>query len=203
MSRLIDIVGTRFGRLVVLSNTRTKNRYGQLFWHCRCDCGKEKSILGCNLRSGTSTSCGCRSIENSQAQLRKIDRHGMLNSNARRSKAREGTDYIASNDPWYKLAAGRWYLAKRTGISTEGFRSVHHFASYCKSIAPPVCPVFGKPLSFQDVAFADWSYSIDRKDPTFGYIPANVHVISNKANLMKRDATPRELVQFAKWILGR
>ena len=45
------------------------------------------------------------------------------------------------------------------------------------------------------------SPSLDRIDNTKGYIKSNVMVISNKANTMKNDASPNELIKFAKWIL--
>jgi hypothetical protein len=55
---LKDITGQRFGRLTVLEEAgRTKS--GNARWLCRCDCGKEATVIGANLRGGTSQSCGC------------------------------------------------------------------------------------------------------------------------------------------------
>ncbi len=34
-------------------------RKGKSFFVCRCECGQEVSVLGANLRSGNSSSCGC------------------------------------------------------------------------------------------------------------------------------------------------
>ena len=45
------------------------------------------------------------------------------------------------------------------------------------------------------------SPTIDRIDPTKGYTKENVHVISKRANMLKNDATPEELVQICKWVL--
>ncbi|MAK31129.1 hypothetical protein [Acinetobacter sp.] len=45
------------------------------------------------------------------------------------------------------------------------------------------------------------SPTVDRIDPTKGYTKENVHVISKRANLLKNDATPDELVQICEWVL--
>jgi len=58
MTKLIDETGKRYGRLSVLkraeSNTR---RYAT--WLCHCECGNETIVVGTDLRSGDTRSCGC------------------------------------------------------------------------------------------------------------------------------------------------
>lgn len=56
--KLIDISGQRFGRLVVVAKAPEAR-----MWRCLCDCGHEKSVTGPNLRSGSTSSCGCRATE--------------------------------------------------------------------------------------------------------------------------------------------
>lgn len=48
-----DLRGRRFGRLVVIGTPEG------LQWPCRCDCGATVVVLGGNLRSGNTQSCGC------------------------------------------------------------------------------------------------------------------------------------------------
>lgn len=62
---------------------------------------------------------------------------------------------------------------------------------------PEICPILGTPFVKRTMSAA----SLDRKDPTKGYIPGNVQVISRKANSMKSNATPEELQKFAQWIV--
>lgn len=61
---------------------------------------------------------------------------------------------------------------------------------------PDVCPILKTPF----VRKTQYAMSIDRKDPTKGYVPGNVWVISRKANVMKNNATPEELKLFAEWV---
>lgn len=46
--------GERFGIWTVLDAAA-----GRKYVRCRCDCGTERMVLVCNLRSGASRSCGC------------------------------------------------------------------------------------------------------------------------------------------------
>jgi hypothetical protein len=49
----IDIVGKRFGRLVVLAYAERS------FWRCQCDCGHDAIVKTDALNSGKTQSCGC------------------------------------------------------------------------------------------------------------------------------------------------
>ncbi|MDR5811998.1 hypothetical protein QCE62_00150 [Caballeronia sp. LZ033] len=65
---------------------------------------------------------------------------------------------------------------------------------------PDVCPVLGIPIyTGGTYGNNDNSPSLDRIDSTKGYIAGNVVVISNRANTLKRDATPEELVRLAQF----
>lgn len=59
MSKKVEMVGKRFGKLTVLKES--PNRKGKtVCWICKCDCGNiTHPIKGTNLRNGTTKSCGC------------------------------------------------------------------------------------------------------------------------------------------------
>ena len=66
MTVVTDLLGKRFGRLVVIEHIgRIANKRGRAhFWRCICDCGQEKVLCGADLRIGDTTSCGCLDKEN-------------------------------------------------------------------------------------------------------------------------------------------
>lgn len=64
---------------------------------------------------------------------------------------------------------------------------------------PDNCPVLGIPLRHGIGGTTDGSPSIDRIVPSQGYVPGNVIVVSHKANRIKNDATPEELMAVAKF----
>jgi hypothetical protein len=67
---------------------------------------------------------------------------------------------------------------------------------------PEKCPYLGIPLTDGRLdGKQKSSMSIDRIDPTKGYVKGNVQIISWLANRMKTDATVEELVKFAQGVL--
>lgn len=57
-TRIKDLTGKRFGRLVALGPT-AKRRHHKVVWLCRCDCGMEVQAAGTLLTGGGTASCGC------------------------------------------------------------------------------------------------------------------------------------------------
>ena len=55
--------GTRYGMLVVIGRAEVRPG-GLAYWKCRCDCGNETEVAGRDLRSGHTTSCGCKKLAN-------------------------------------------------------------------------------------------------------------------------------------------
>jgi hypothetical protein len=69
-------------------------------------------------------------------------------------------------------------------------------------LIPEVCPILR--ITIDKIVTGlprNDSPSLDRIDNTKGYIKGNVMVISHKANAMKHNATPEELIKFAIWVM--
>ena len=63
-----DIVGQRFGKLIVVSFAGCrivgkKRKISKRYYNVVCDCGNQKQTRGENLTYGLSNSCGCAAIE--------------------------------------------------------------------------------------------------------------------------------------------
>ncbi len=57
VSRLIDLAGERFGRLIAIKRVPWHARSAR--WLCKCDCGQETEAMSQALRLGKVKSCGC------------------------------------------------------------------------------------------------------------------------------------------------
>ena len=66
-ARLDDLIGKVFGRLIVES--RADDVGGKPAWNCKCSCGNSPVVTSANLRTGSTTSCGCYRFEMKSAKL--------------------------------------------------------------------------------------------------------------------------------------
>jgi hypothetical protein len=55
-----DLIGKRFGKLIVLSEITERNKNGHIKYVCKCDCGNVKEIFGTHLKQEKIVSCGCK-----------------------------------------------------------------------------------------------------------------------------------------------
>lgn len=76
MSKIIDLAGQRFGRLLV-AGRGPNTASGKCRFRCVCDCGTEAIVSGRDLRVGHTKSCGCLRVELPSVRFKT---HGMRRS---------------------------------------------------------------------------------------------------------------------------
>lgn len=64
-----DLVGKRFGRLLVIEELPERGTDRRIIYRCLCDCGNVTNVTAADLRSGHTRSCGCLMRETSKATL--------------------------------------------------------------------------------------------------------------------------------------
>ena len=174
LNKLKPMTNLVFGRLTVLS--REEKTYGKnSMWLCRCECGTEKVVNGCNLRMGLTKSCGCYGRE--QAKNRHIT-HGL-----------NGT-------PKYKMWISAKCRAKKKGIEFN--------LTLDDIIIPERCPITGRLLQINPkngIQSKD-SPSLDKINNDLGYIKGNVAVISYGANKQKSDMTLDEVNRLRDYMMS-
>ncbi len=65
-----NLIGKRFGKLTVLEKTEQRSSNGAFLWRCRCDCGNTSLVRTCDLKDGSTASCGCAQLEFCKTKLK-------------------------------------------------------------------------------------------------------------------------------------
>lgn len=148
MSKLEDLSGQRFGRLVVLYRDTKSKPSGGTKWICLCDCGNTKSVVATNLKNRRTRSCGC--LQSELTSLR-CKTHGD-GSGCRLFRI-------------WKAMKSRCYYERDVGYHLYGGRGIS------------VCDLWrGSYASFKEWALKN-GYSekltLDRIDPNGNYEPSN------------------------------
>jgi len=113
MAELIDILGLRFGRLIVVS--RAESRYsGQTMWKCLCDCGQFTEVVQYSLRRGKTNSCGCLNKEI-------VTKHGRWGTPVYNSWHSMMQRCYNSNYPRYRDYGGRGIKVCNRWLKFENF----------------------------------------------------------------------------------
>ena len=132
----IDMIGQKFGRHTVLSDTGKKCGYSTI-WLCRCVCGQLAEVRGDHLRSGRTKSCGCLQKEIAKEIVKKVMTIHGDTKEGRRARLYKIWDDMKSrcynpNSANYKRYGGKgikicneWknnYLAFKTWALANGYR---------------------------------------------------------------------------------
>lgn len=147
MAKLIDHMGQRFGRLVVVELLTDVPPWKQ--WRCQCDCGGDTIARGGDLRMGRVLSCGC-----------------LMRERTRERSYRHGASARHAMTPEYRIWLGmrqRCSNAKTPAFQNYGGRGIHvdtrwdSFVQFLADVGP-------RPSS---------RHSLDRIDNNGPYSPEN------------------------------
>lgn len=70
----IDLTGMKFGKWTVIGLDQEYNLPNHsTYWKCQCECGNIRSVLGQNLRNGSSKSCGCYNREQASIRMKEYN----------------------------------------------------------------------------------------------------------------------------------
>jgi hypothetical protein len=78
MGKFIDLTNQKFGRLIVVKRVKN-NKFNQVQWLCKCDCGNETIVKAYSLKNNSTRSCGCLKKEQDKINIIKTT-HNMSNT---------------------------------------------------------------------------------------------------------------------------
>lgn len=158
MTANLDMVGRRFGRLVV-TELAGKSQFGEFQWACLCDCGvpiiRTGSVLRTREKQSARQSCGCWKSELSAERAR------APTSNVRISSLKHGMASTGIYKIWVSMIQ-RCETPGSSGFEQYGGRGIavcerwHTFENF-----------------YADMGDRPAGRSIDRKDNDQGYEPNN------------------------------
>lgn len=186
MPRFKDRTNETYGRLTVLSHAGKDSRNKHL-WNCLCSCGNIKVVVGDNLSSKKSKSCGCLKTE-------------ILSKN--------GCQYGLSENREKALLTVQYSHLKRRNKS-KGFKEIISFNLFSKLVKQP-CKYCGLEYSKEIEDRLSESLNkkrlseyilkcngIDRVDSLKGYAEDNVVTCCKYCNTAKNTMKEKD---FFKWV---
>lgn len=178
-SRLIDLKGRQYGRLVVLSRCASRPRSSghSAYWNCLCECGSMHVASSGNLKAGTVTSCGCYRNQccRDRAYKKKKEHYGKASprrvySRYQRSASLRCQLFQLSYDEFLRMTAMRCCY----------------------------CGVMPSKKQVSHSGNGDYVYNgIDRVDNSKGYIAGNMVPCCETCNRAKLEMSESE---FREWI---
>lgn len=58
MPKQVEMIGKRFGKLIVIEELPERTKANKKRYRCRCDCGNYHEVVGASLRNGYTKTCG-------------------------------------------------------------------------------------------------------------------------------------------------
>lgn len=161
MPKFENLVGNRYGRLVVMSKAGIQSKHTS--WNCVCDCGEVTECLGINLKRGKSGSCGCLRKELSTQRSTK---HGN----------RKGNSTSREYETWCSMI-GRCETETNTNYHNYGARSIKVCDRWRKSFEHFLADMGKRPSD---------KHSIERDDVNGNYEPSNCRWVTKEVQMRNR-----------------
>lgn len=178
-----NLVGQRFGRLLVTAQTDSK--HNRTRWVCLCDCGKTVISTSRALLHDNRKSCGCLRIDMAKEKRKLPQMDASL------------PDGVAAFNVLFGIYARNAMSRGFTfELSKELFRTLTKGSCYYCG-APP-----SKAFNNSGLCKSQYTYNgIDRVDNSIGYIPENCVSCCKLCNSMKSNYSYDEFVNKCKIIV--
>lgn len=183
---LVEMVGRRFSRLVVIDQAQPSTSDGKTRWVCLCDCGTQKIVCRSNLVNGSTQSCGCLLRE--AAALRLSTR-----LKGKRSKGWKGIGEMSASF-WGQICSG----ARSRGLPVE---ITHQEAWDLFQAQEGKCALTGLTLEFPKVGKRSGSASLDRVDSGKGYVTGNIQWVDKRIQQMKWNLPQEDFVSLCRSVV--
>jgi len=104
----VSLIGERFNRLTVLSDSGERTATRGILWRCKCDCNNIVLVRTADLRRGHTKSCGCYKSETSAE-------NGMANKGEDNGRYTHGHTWKGGYSPTY----GTWRSMKKRCLNEK------------------------------------------------------------------------------------
>jgi hypothetical protein len=159
MTKLIDVVGQRYGRYLAIAKSDKRTKANKQMVLCKCDCGTEREVVVNNLRSGLTTSCGCWKDEKTSERMKK---HGFSKT----------TMYYRYNQMIY-----RCYIPSHQEYKNYGIRGIKVCERWLESVENYI----------EDMGFPPFKEAqVDRIDNNAGYSKENCRWATPQENSLNK-----------------
>lgn len=183
MANVINLVGLKFGRLLVKSKNDIKGNRRQVRWNCICDCGVLHTVTGESLRSGKSKSCGCLGKEARHVKNKNSDREKAMllliySPLKKRHKQKFNNENYIDFDTFKKLSISNCFYCDSEPLNTQP--DIRYETRY------------GKKEKLNITDFVLKYNGIDRIDSSKGYEYNNVVPCCKNCNSAKMELSIKE-----------
>jgi hypothetical protein len=152
-------------------------------------------------KNGHATRCkACACLATAMWRENNVNRFKKANESWRKNNPDKAKEIARKNRAKYRIE-----YPERFMVSGAKQRAKQRNLEFCLApediSIPDTCPLLGIKLERSSGKMSPSSPSLDRIDPRRGYTKDNVWVISQRANVIKNDATPSELIQIAEVLI--